>query len=55
MSSSVVQNNMNMLKCHTHTDFFQLIKELKERKIIIYGAGKIGERVYSFFILHPIK
>lgn len=49
MSSSVVLKNMNMLECHTHTDFFQLIKELKEKKIIIYGAGKIGERVYRFF------
>ncbi len=33
----------------THSDFGRLIGELKKKKIIIYGAGKIGTRVFRFF------
>ena len=34
--------------CQSRADFLRLLEELKQKKIIIYGAGKVGRRVYRF-------
>ncbi len=47
--SNVISKLLNIRECKTHSDLIRIVDELKEKKIVIYGAGKIGERVCRFF------
>lgn len=49
MPSDVISEVLNIRECKTYSDLIQIVDQLKRKKIIIYGAGKIGERVCRFF------
>lgn len=47
--SNVISKLLNIRECKTHSDLTHIVDELKGKKIVIYGAGKIGERICRFF------
>ncbi len=47
--SKLILKLLNVRECKTHSDLIRIVDELRGKKIVIYGAGKIGERVCRFF------
>lgn len=50
----VISELLNLRECKTHSDLTRILDALKGKRVVIYGAGKIGERVYRFFLHYGI-
>ncbi|HJO92999.1 MAG TPA: radical SAM protein [Victivallales bacterium] len=46
----LISDLLDITESKTSLDFTWIVDKLKNKKIIIYAAGKIGERVYRFFL-----
>ncbi len=55
MRNKKLQNDLDIRECKSISDFLHNIAELKKRKIIIYGAGKLGQRLLHVFSKFGIK